>query len=517
MKSIRAIGLGTIMVALLLCSIIIPDALSAQSLPRDLDREILVFILPDSLELPAGVRDRASLDRAAIRSASLSSSLRELSVAGIARSFPDWVAEDTVRVREDGVIVRRPRFDRVFTIHLPAGVSADEAIAKLESLPSVMYAEKHMEATLSNDPQYSVQWHLNNTGQGSGTSGADISAEQAWQIFTGSSNIKIGIFDTGVELNHNEFTGKISGDNISGAGYEYAWSHGTHVAGIAAAKANNSHAGRGVDWNAQIVSKQIFNGYGSFFGNSVVADKITQAVDSDGVHVLNHSWGGTGLSTTVRLAFGYAYMMNRVSVAAMGNDYNSGNAIKYPAAFGNGVIAVGATQNTDQRSSFSQTGNHIRLVAPGGFGGTPPFDTRDVLAPLRSNSSGFLAGTSMATPIVSGIASLLKGYNTSLFNDDIQNIIQLSADKVRQDLYTYNSSGWNTEMGYGRVNAHAALQRLQSPWVLNHHTATGGTVHSTSTYTSQFYGSGLAIGVYNVKRYEVRKNVSFSTLDSPAV
>lgn len=425
------------------------------------------------------------------------------------------MANDTIRVRDDGRVIQRPRFDRVFTIFLPANQSAEEVIERLESLPSVIYAEKHMDASLTNDPQYPAQWHLNNTGQAGGTPGADISAEQAWQIFTGSSDIKIGIFDTGVDLSHNEFTGKISGDNISSTGTEFEWSHGTHVAGIAAARANNSHSGRGVDWNAQVVSKQIFNGHGNFLGNTTVVNKIMDAVDNDGVHVLNNSWRSTSFSSTVRQAFAYAYMMNRVSTAAMGNDFNAGNPTAYPAAFGQGVIAVGATQNNDARSVFSQTGNHIRVVAPGGFGGFPPNDARDILSTLRNNNTGFIAGTSMATPQVSGIASLLKGYNPNLYNDDIQQIIQLSADKVAG----MSGQNWTQEYGFGRVNAYEALKRLQSPYVLNHHSVTGGTVHSSSgNYTKTFLNvPGLASGNYIVRRHDVRRTVNFSWLDEPAV
>lgn len=96
------------------------DILSAQTLNRDLDREILVYILPDSLEIPTEVRDITTIDRVTIRSNTLSEALSELSISEIARSFPGWAANDTVSFREDGRVIQRPRFDRVFTIYLPA-------------------------------------------------------------------------------------------------------------------------------------------------------------------------------------------------------------------------------------------------------------------------------------------------------------------------------------------------------------------------------------------------------------
>jgi len=118
--------------------------------------------------------------------------------------------------------------------------------------------------------------------------------------------------------------------------------------------------------------------------------------------------------------------MNRVSCAAMGNWYQYGNPTMYPAALDNNVIAVGATTDSDLRSYYSQTGNHIDVTAPGGINPYPNNDMHDIWSTWRSNSYQYLAGTSMATPQISGISSLLKGYNSGLYNDDIANIIRLS-------------------------------------------------------------------------------------------
>jgi hypothetical protein len=256
-------------------------------------------------------------------------------------------------------------------------------------------------------------------------------------------------------------------------------------------------------------------------GHSNAASKINSAVNA-GVDIFNHSWGST-MSTTVGKAVAYAYKMNRVSVGAMGN--HSGNVVQYPAAF-RGVIAVGATQDDDTHAGYSNWGNHITVTAPGGTNIIwANRNQRDIWSSWNTTDSyEYDAGTSMATPIVSGIASLLKGYaqnvlQRNLYNDDIAYIIKLSTDKVGQ--YSYDSNGWNSRMGYGRVNAHKALQTLQSlqdTHVLKHWEKTGGTIESNSSFSGVFYGlPGAPDGHYTGTRYEVWTTLpfpeNFSTID----
>ncbi|MFC5282454.1 S8 family serine peptidase [Pedobacter alpinus] len=457
--------------------------------------------MPDSLEIPDNNKEDFNYTKAKILSKSLESTLYKLQPAAISKAFPNWNKADSIKSRTDGAKIRTPQFDRIFNLTFKTESEANAAIEILKKNSAILFAEKNSKPQLHSDPEFlnGTQWHLNNDGRNGGVVGADINAIQAWNIFTGSNAVTIAVFDTGLELSHDELTGKSSGDpSLSGTNAQY---HGTHVAGIAAANAFNVIGGRGVDWNARLLSKRIFEPSG-YIGDANVAQKIIDAVNA-GAQISNHSWGGSSYSTTIAMAFAYSYKMNSTSIVSMGN--NNGNTTQYPAG-NNNLIAVGATQNNDQHSLFSNTGNHIDVCAPGGItnSGTDP---RDIRSSALNNTYEFHAGTSQAAPQVAGIASLLKGFRPNLFNDDIENIIKISADEVGNDPYT---NGFNNTMGHGRVNAAQALTLLQQNAV-NHYTATGGTVaSSTGNYSATFYSTlGLAAGNYVVKRHEVIKAVTF--------
>lgn len=464
---------------------------------RNLDNEILVYIMTDSMEFSKGYSEVVDLSQLKINSKSLELTLGTFDFDKIYVAFPDFNPNKEI-FNEFGEEVKLPMLNRIFIFKLKDQTKVEEVISLLKKEKSVLFAEKNMNAKLFDDPDYNKQWYLNNTGQSGGLVDADIDAYLAWNIFTGSSSIKIGIIDSGVKTDHEDLLGKTSGDLPDG---EY---HGTHVAGICGAYSNTSKGGRGVDWNAQIYSQRIFDASG-YIGDVNTANKIINAVNN-GTHIMNHSWGGPDFSSTVRIAFSYAFKMNRVSSVAMGNDYLYGNPTSYPAAFGQGILAVGYTTDNDVRSNFSQTGNHIDVTAPGGinpFNSTNLHDIWSSWGP-NTNSYRYVAGTSMATPVVTGIASLLKGYNPNLYNDDIEQIIRISAEDK-------GPVGWDQEYGTGRVNAYKALKFLQAPYQLSQLSASSGTDYSASDlYQMSIFGAnGLADGLYLVKRHEVRKNVSF--------
>lgn len=292
------------------------------------------------------------------------------------------------------------------------------------------------------------------------------------------------------------------------AGFD-ANNHGVHVAGIAAAISNNNLGISGVDHFARIHPQRI-GGLDDAGTTRAVTDAVRFSPD---VRVLNNSWGsifgfdefGNGIpgrySTVVRSGFATAYKQNRVSCIAMGNHnlYSGGrytNVVAFPAGFNSGLLAVGATDIGDNHAGFSARGAHIDVSAPG----------VDILSTVGTNDYAPMSGTSMATPHVSGLASLLRGFNQNLANDDIEQIIRLTTEDV-------NGGGFDNELGTGRINAQAALQSLQAPNQLFQWNATGGQVVNTTNQVRRIFLGfpGLADAAYLVRRSEVRTNVTFPT------
>ncbi|MBI4726711.1 S8 family serine peptidase, partial [candidate division TA06 bacterium] len=463
---------------------------------NDYTDEVLVKFLPGTIQIGAvNGAEKATLNDVKFSPSEIGQILQNNGVITVSLTFPNIKISDTLYTAEDGSKIKLFDLSNIYTIKLADKAKRNDLIAQLSKQPEVLYAEPNGIAVpyaTPDDLHYPLQWGLNQTND------CDIDAPEAWDIYKGSSSIKIGIIDGGVENWHVDLSGKVSGD----AGW--GWSgHGFHTAGIAAAKTNNAIGVAGVDWNAQIISQRIDN-----TDDVGIYQAIMDAVNS-GAHVLNNSWGltdGSGnprYSTTVRGAFANAYKINRVAVVSMGNDNN--NVPHYPAAFGQGIIAVGATNEADVRATGwsggqgSCYGNHIDVTAPGNnIISTVPYST-------SYGYYDYMSGTSMSAPFVTGLASLLKGYNSSLSNDDIEQIIRISADDK-------GPAGWDQEYGTGRINARRALEMLGPNYCLNQWSASGGYQFSeTGVMDYQFYGvSGLTDGTtYWAKRSEVRVSVSF--------
>lgn len=319
-------------------------------------------------------------------------------------------------------------------IELSPGTDLLATIQELEARPEVAYAEVDHIIRADLVPN-DAQW--NNSGL---WGMRKIKADEAWDVTTGSTSIRVAIIDTGIDFSHPDLAGPrlINGfDFINGdSDATDDQGHGTHVAGTVGATLNNSIGVVGVA-QCQLLAVKVLDagGSGSY---SAVANGISFAV-SNGAKVLNLSLGGPSPDNTLLTALNNAVASGRLVVCASGN--NNG-PILYPAAYAN-AFAVGATDSGDVRASFSNFGPQLDVVAPGS----------SILSTTMGGGYAAWSGTSMATPHVSGSAALLWSVNPSFSNAQVEGLLRSNADDLgapgRDDLY-----------GNGRINLQRAFAAL---------------------------------------------------------
>lgn len=456
--------------------------------------------------------------------------------------FRHFEAKDTLAVsRFTGEQVILLDLSRWYTIKVADTVNTLRFAEQLMELPGVEAASPeylmYTQQVFPDDPRFqsNQQWGLYNWTN----PGKDIHAPQAWEINTGRSDVIVAVLDGGVDYNHTDLDpgnrsriiqGYDVADNNSDpmddipSQYGFA-NHGTPVAGIIGAITDNAQQVAGVMWDVKIMPVKVahtsspwWDPFGWSMG-SAPSSKVAAGVDwarQNGADIINLSLGSDGVSgkwysvfynNPVTQATYSAYLSGVLVVASMGNDGEEKEI--YPAGFP-WTMAVGASNQIDFTTSFSNLGNHIDVVAPG----INYYSTR------RNNQDGPFSGTSGAAPVVSGVAGLIlsqsKDRSLNLTNDDIRNVIRATADKVDG----MGGQDFTMEYGYGRVNAYKALNLLSSPNIVEHGTKIGGSPTLTwDSHRHVFYrGMGtLAAGVYyGVKQYKVTGQVNFSNyFESP--
>ena len=300
-----------------------------------------------------------------------------------------------------------------------------ENVGKLNKNRKVKYAEPDFIAKkteIPNDTYYSSQWGL-----------PKIKAEGGWDKTHGGDFAPVAIADTGIDDSHPDLSGKVIkranftwDPDVDGDG------HGTHVAGIVAATTNNSLGVASLGYDSKLFSVKVLDNNGSGY-YSWIASGVIWAADN-GAKVINLSLGGSSDSQTLRDAVSYAWGKGAVIVAAAGNSNN--RRALYPAYYTNS-IAVAATDSSDNKASFSSYGSWVDVAAPG----------VSVLSTYQGNYA-YLSGTSMATPFVSALSSLVFANNPSFTNQDVRNKIEATAEKIART---------GTYWTYGRIDACAAL------------------------------------------------------------
>lgn len=340
---------------------------------------------------------------------------------------------------------------------------------------------RRMTAT-PDDTHFGLQWHHFESND------IDIDSTNAWDQITGGE-IVVAVIDSGVDVDHEDLadniwvnTGEVAGNNIDDDGNGFiddtqGWdfvnddndptpapnnidddgdtsidagvTHGTHVAGLVGAEGNNNTGVAGVAWEIEIMPLRSLDDEG-IGTDPDIAEAMEYAVDN-GADIINLSLGAYGNSSTLQAGVDYALNNDVVVVAAAGNDgLDLASDAFYPAC-SEGVIGVAATNVADQAASFSNFGGDcINLAAPG----SSIFSTLYTDDPDHGFTAdyGYLSGTSMATPIVTGAAALVKASNPTLNRQEIADALTNSTDDV----------GLGADYGTGRLNVANALEAATS-------------------------------------------------------
>jgi type VII secretion-associated serine protease mycosin len=284
----------------------------------------------------------------------------------------------------------------------------------------------------SDDTDRWAQWALNR-----------LDAEALWAQQPGDG-VTVAVLDTGVDAAHPDLTGVVlpGTDLVSpgGDGRTDANGHGTHVAGIIAAVANNGLGTAGLAQGVRILPVRVLDDTGAGWASDI-AKGIIWATDH-GAAVINLSLGDHVTDDVTAAAVQYANDHGVVVVAAAGNDRANGDAVTYPAAYP-GVLGVAATDSQDAVASFSETGDFVDVAAPG----------VDIASTYPPSTYVYLSGTSMAAPFVSATAALMKAADPHLSPAQAAAAVESTATDL-------GPAGRDDASGYGLVDPAAALCSL---------------------------------------------------------
>ena len=440
------------------------------------------------------------------------------------------------------------KFRQILQLHLPVDSKENvlNVIDKLEDVDGVLRASPNYYASVAeypNDLSVVDQWGMIDEG---------INATDAWDITTGSSEVKVGIIDTGIanhpDLNANLAAGwdfyndnSITNDDPTG--------HGTHVAGIIGAVGNNGTGVVGVNWEVTLVPLQVTywdeEKQNWRLDGSATVDAIYWAIDND-IPILNYSAWGEGAMSEVRNAL---KVYKGLFVCISGNDgINIDQTKRYPCEYANEtndaydgisnhVISVGALDEDEERSSFSNYGEDtVSIYAPGGdILSTIPTNLCSTIcsqpnSALTENERQFkrghvtdgyhnMSGTSMAAPHVAGIAALLLSMDSELTGAELKDIIMESAVDCTIHLPNGSSQEVKKASAYNAVILNQEVEEAEKYYVIieKRHWMNSGnpetmakvvleyddsyTITAPETYTYTERGSGGDIISTDVRKF----------------
>lgn len=337
-----------------------------------------------------------------------------------------------------------------------------------------------------NDEAYGEQWNLSST--------YGINAANAWNVTTGSSAVVVAVLDTGIRTDHPELAGRTvggydfvadsrmandgnsrdsdpsdpgdwitaaenSGGYFRGCGVSDSSWHGSHVAGILGAAANNSAGIAGVNWQSRILPVRVLGKCGGTVSDIVDAMRWAAGIAVNGVphndhpaRVINLSLAGSGsCSATEQRAINDVISRGVTVVVAAGN--SNENAANSSPGNCNGVINVAATDRAGSKASYSNYGTVVTISAPGGDSDEAILSTID-LGAQGPQAPGYAAyaGTSMASPHVAGVVALMLAKNSSLTPTQVRQLLRAAVTQ-----FPSGSSCNTSRCGSGIVDALAAV------------------------------------------------------------
>jgi len=344
----------------------------------------------------------------------------------------------------------------------------EPAMSTLLMNPNVEFVEQdkvfvaQQTEVIPNDSGFSQCWGHRNIGQSGGLINFDMNTTNAWTMTKGSENIRILVFETGIQQNHPDInqlpgrdftTGVVNG--VAGGGPSNSCdNHGTAVAGCITGIINNGIGTVGVAPECKVISAKVGTAItpcnGSWQGQtSWTVNAINWGI-ANGVRVTNNSNDYGTASTAMTNAYIAARNAGVVNFASSGNSGNT--SIGFPAR-SNGVVAVGASNRSGQKASFSSYGSKLAFVAAG----------QSIYTTDRTGSNGYgsgdytiIDGTSFSSPYAAGVAALILSVNPSLSASEVETIMQTTC----RDMSTI---GYDTLTGWGMLNAEEAVRVALPP------------------------------------------------------
>ncbi|MEO7294801.1 MAG: S8 family serine peptidase, partial [Candidatus Limnocylindria bacterium] len=326
------------------------------------------------------------------------------------------------------------------------GRGVDAVLAELRADPAVEYAEPNyivrlveepsVTAVGVNDPKTAGQYSLDR-----------MRVRDAWSLETGGSGV-VAVLDTGVQANHQDLAGRVLPghdfvNNDTNAADDNG--HGTWVAGIIAANANDAYGIAGITWSDKILPVKIMSREGS--GDTADLTSAIVWAANQGATVINMSVGGFPSLQYVQDAVNYAWSKGVVLVGAAGN--NGRQEHFYPASFAN-VVSVSATQVDDEFAHWSSYGSGVDVSAPGASVQTTNCTVCTYADHHTWGDHTYISGTSFATPNVAGVVALIRArYPSYTPAQVVSRLISTVDDR--------GYSGHDIRYGRGRVNAHRAV------------------------------------------------------------